>query len=333
VRDLAIDLGTVNTLVWARGRGIVLDEPTVVAVHQRNGSIRSMGNEAYDQIARSSGHLVAHRPIVGGAVTDFHATARLLELVLQRMGVTRFSRARVLICVPSGVTEVERRAVEEAAALAGAGSTYLLEEPLAAAIGAGLPIAEPTGTMLLDVGGGSSQVAVISLGGIVTSAPVRTGGLDLDDAIAAHVRTRYEVAIGERTAEQVKLEIATAYPHRGEAETLVEVTGRELTSGLRQTVTLSAEEVRTAIDASVTVIVGAVLDALGDCPPELAHDVIESGLWLCGGGAQLRGLDARIASEAQVPVRLAEGPQHAVIRGAGQTVEEFDDLRHLLVRA
>jgi rod shape-determining protein MreB len=223
--------------------------------------------------------------------------------------------------------------VEEAAARAGAGATYLMEEPVAAAIGAGLPIAEPTGTMLLDVGGGGAQAAVISLGGIVTCTPVRTGGLDIDDAIAAHVRARHEVAIGERTAELVKIEIASAFPQAGEAEDLVEFTGRELASGLRKNVTVGADEVRAAIDPCVSQIVGAVLDALGNCPPELAHDVLESGLWLCGGGAQLRGLDARIAAEAQVPVHLAEAPRECVIRGAGQTVEEFDDLRHLLVRA
>ena len=324
MRDLAIDLGTATTLVWARGRGIVLREPTVVAVHQRSGQVRAMGTEAYQLIARSSGHLVAHRPIAGGAVTDFHGTARLFELVLQRLGIARFSRSRVLVCVPSGVTEVERRAVEEAASRAGAGATYLMEEPLAAAIGAGLPISEPTGTMLLDVGGGSSQVAMMSLGGIVTSTPARIGGFDMDDAIAAHVRSRYEVAIGERTAEQVKIEIGSAFPRDDGLEPVVEVRGRDLSSGLVRTVTLGGDEVRLAIDPCVVTIVGAVLDALGNCPPELAQDVLDSGLWLCGGGALLRGLDARIAAEAQVPVHLAEHPEEAVIRGAGQTVEEFE---------
>jgi rod shape-determining protein MreB and related proteins len=330
VRDLAIDLGTANTLVWARGQGIVLNEPTVVAVHQRDGRVWAMGNEAYTLIARSSGHLIAHRPIAGGAITDFHATARLLEFVLQRLGVTRFSRSRVLICVPSGVTEVERRALEAAAVQAGAGTTYLMEEPLAAAIGVGLPIAEPAGAMLLDVGGGSSQVAIVSLGGIVTTTPVRTGGFDIDDAIAQHIRNRYDLAIGERTAEQVKLAIGSAYPLT--EELWAEVRGRELATGLPETIALGAEEVRVAIDPCVSVIVGAVLDALGNCPPELVQDVVDSGLWMVGGGALLRGLDARITAETEVPVRVAEHPLEAVVRGAGHTVESFETLRHLLAR-
>ncbi|MGH8907428.1 MAG: rod shape-determining protein [Egibacteraceae bacterium] len=330
MRDIAIDLGTANTLVWARGRGIVLNEPTVVAVHERNGDVRAMGRQAYELISRSGGHLVAHRPLVGGAVTDFNATSRLLGFVLQQLGLTRPSRARVLICVPSGVTEVERRALEEAASQAGIGTTYLLEEPLAAAMGAGLPIDQPTGTMLLDVGGGSSQVAMMSLGGIVTCTPIRTGGFDIDDAIARWVRSRWNVAIGERMAEQTKIEIGSAFPQV--PEPLIEVRGRELACGLPQSVTLSGDEVRVAIDPCVSTIVRAVVDTLGNCPPELAHDVLESGLWLCGGGAQLRGLDARIATETQVPVHRADHPEEAVIRGAGQVIEEFEDLKHLLTR-
>ncbi|MGH8900514.1 MAG: rod shape-determining protein [Egibacteraceae bacterium] len=330
VRDLAIDLGTANTLVWARGRGIVLNEPTVVAMHQRDGQVRAMGREAYALIARSCGHLVSHRPMAGGAVTDFHATARLLELVLQRLGVTRFSRSRVLLCVPSGVTEVERRALEEAAVQAGAGTTYLMEEPLAAAVGAGLPIAEPAGAMLLDVGGGSSQVAIISLGGIVTATPVRTGGFDIDDAIAQHIRARYDLAIGERTAEEVKLAIGSAYPLA--EEPWAEVRGRQLATGLPETIALGAEEVRTAIDPCLCAIVGAVLDALGNCPPELVQDVLDCGLWMVGGGALLRGLDARITAAAEIPVRVAEHPLEAVIRGAGQAMESFETLRHLMAK-
>ncbi|MGH8898399.1 MAG: rod shape-determining protein [Egibacteraceae bacterium] len=330
VRDLAIDLGTANTLVWARGQGIVLNEPTVVAVNQRDSQVRAMGRDAYTLIARSSGHLIAHRPMAGGAVTDFHATARLLELALQRVGVKRFSRSRVLICVPSGVTEVERRALEEAATQGGAGTTYLMEEPLAAAIGAGLPIAEPAGVMLLDVGGGSSQVAIISLGGIVTASPVRTGGFDIDDAIAAHVRTRYDLAIGERAAEHVKLAIGSAYPLT--EEPWVEVRGRKLATGLPETIVLGAEEIRAAIDPCVCAIVGVVLDALGNCPPELAQDVLDSGLWMVGGGALLRGLDARVTAEAEIPVRVAQHPLEAVVRGAGHAVESFEALRHLMAR-
>jgi rod shape-determining protein MreB and related proteins len=328
VRDIAIDLGTANTLVWARGRGIVLNEPTVVAVHQRNSEVQAMGRQAYEFVARSGGYLVPHRPLVGGAVTDFHAASRLIELVLQRLGLTRVSRARVLLCVPSGVTEVERRALKEAASQAGVGSTHLLEEPIAAAIGMGLPIDQPSGTMLLDVGGGSSQVAMISLGGIVTCTPTRMGGFDIDAAITRSMRSQFNMAIGERTAEEVKIEIGSAFPQV--PDSLVEVRGRELEYGLPQCVTLSGDEVRIAIEPCISTIVKAVINALGNCPPELAHDVLESGLWLCGGGAQLRGLDTRISAETNVPVRMAEHPDEAVIRGAGHALEEFDDLKHLM---
>jgi len=329
-RDLAIDLGTANILVWARGQGIVLSEPTVVAINQRDGQVQALGREAYTLIARSSGHLVAHRPLAGGAITDFHVTARLFELLFQRLGMSRFSRSRVLICIPSGVTEVERRALEEAAVRAGAGATYLMEEPLAAAIGAGLPLAEPTGTMLLDIGGGNSQVAMISLGGIVTATPVRTGGFDIDDAITRHVRDRYDLAIGERTAEEVKLALGSAYPLA--EEPWAEVRGRELATGLPRTIALGAEEVRAAIDPCVSTIVGAVLDALGNCPPELAQDVLDSGLWMVGGGALLRGLGARITAEAEISARVADHPLEAVVRGAGHAVESFEALRHLMAR-
>jgi rod shape-determining protein MreB len=330
VRDLAIDLGTANTLVWARGRGIVLNEPTVVAVHQRDGQVQAMGHKAYTLIAQSSGQFIAYRPMADGTVTDFHATARLLELLFQRLGVTRFSRSRVLICVPSGATEVERRALEEAVIQAGVGTTYLMEEPLAAAIGAGLPIAEPAGLMLLDVGGGSCQVAMISLGGIVTTNPIRMGGFAMDDAIAQHIRVRYDLAVGERTAEEVKFAIGSAYPLS--EEPWAEVRGRKLATGLPETIALSAEEVRIAIDPCVSAIVDAVVDTLGNCPPELVQDVLDFGLWMVGGGALLRGLDVRITAEAEIPVRVAERPLEAVIRGAGQAVESFEVLRHLMTR-
>lgn len=331
VRDVAVDLGTANLVVWARERGIVLNEPTIVAIQQPGGEVRAMGHQAYALIARNSDRLVAHRPMAGGAIIDFHAAVRMLELAFQQAGVTRFSRSRVLIGVPSGVTEVERRAVEGAAMRAGAGAVYLIEEPLAAAIGAGLPIQEPIGTMLLDVGGGTSQVAMMSLGGIVTCKPVRTGGFDMDVAIAEEVRQRYAITISERAAEEVKVAIGSAYPLIEEPQ--AEVRGRELATGLPRTVVLGAEEVRAAIDGCVSMICMAVIDALSNCPPELAQDVLSSGLWLVGGGAQLRGLDARIATEAKVPVHLAEHPLEAVARGAGQTVEDLDDLKHLLSRA
>ncbi len=326
-RDLAIDLGTANTLVWSKGRGIVLNEPTVIALNQRNGDILAMGAEAYAMIGRTPGHIVAERPLRGGAITDFETTARLLKLLLQRVGVGRLSRPRVLICVPSAITEVERRAVVEAAEQAGAAQAYLMEEPMAAAIGAGLAVQEPVGNMVIDVGGGTSEVAVISLGGIVACKAVRTGGFDIDASIQAYIRREYAVVIGERTAEELKLAIGSAYPQAHEPK--AEIRGRELATGLPKVVLVGAEEVRGAIDDCVSAIVSAVTDALANCPPELTQDVLEQGMWLVGGGALLRGLDARIAQETQITVNLVEQPLAAVVTGAGTTIEAFDDLRHL----
>ncbi len=326
-RDLAIDLGTANTLVWSKRRGIVLNEPTVIALNQRNGDILAMGTQAYSMIGRTPGHIVAERPLRGGAITDFETTARLLKLVLQRVGVGRLSRPRVLICVPSAITAVERRAVVEAAEQAGAAHAFLMEEPMAAAIGAGLPVQEPLGNMVVDVGGGTSEVAVISLGGIVSCKAVRTGGFDIDASIQSYIRREYAVAIGERTAEELKLAIGSAYPQAHEPK--AEIRGRELATGLPKVVLVGAEEVRTAIDDCVSAIVSAATDALANCPPELTQDVLEQGMWLVGGGALLRGLDARIAQETQIKVNVVDQPLASVVTGAGTTIEAFDDLRHL----
>ena len=329
MRDIAIDLGTASTRVWAKGRGIVLDEPTVVAVHQRGGEARAMGHEAHELIARGSGSFVARRPLVGGAVTDFDATASLLGLVLRRLRVRRPSRLRLVVCIPSGLTDVERRALEQAAAQAGVGATYPISEPLAAAMGAGLAIDQPIGTMVVDAGGGSCKVAMISLGEIVTCALVRSGGLDIDDAIARYVRSTFDMAIGARTAELVKAEIGSASPQAPEPR--VEVSGHALAGGLPRTVTLAGDAIRAVIDPCVSAIVGAVLDVLGSCPPALAQDVVDTGMWLCGGGAKLRGLATRLAAETGLPVHLADRPAEAVIRGAGQVVEQLDDWKHLSV--
>jgi rod shape-determining protein MreB len=329
-RDIAIDLGTANTLVWAKRRGIVLNEPTVIAVNQRNGDVLAMGREAYSMIGRTPGHIIADRPLRGGAITDFETTARLLKLILTRVGVSRWHRTRALVCVPSAITEVERRAVEEAAVQAGAAAAYLMEEPMAAAIGAGLAVNEPVGSMIIDVGGGTSEVAVISLGGVVVCKAVRTGGFDMDAAIQNYIRKEYALAIGERTAEELKIAIGSAYPQADEPK--AEVRGRELATGLPKVVVIGAEEVRGAIDDCVSAIVGAVMDTLADCPPELTQDVLMSGMWLVGGGALLRGLDARIAQEVQVRVNQIAQPLEAVVTGAGQTIEAFDDLKHLFAR-
>ena len=326
-RDLAIDLGTANTLVWIRGRGIVLNEPTVIALNQRNGDVLAMGKEAYSMIGRTPGHIIAERPLRGGAITDFDMTARLLQLLLERVGVRRMSRTRVLICVPSAITEVERRAVKEAAQQAGASQAFLMEEPMAAAIGAELPVQEPLGNMIVDVGGGTSEVAVISLGGVVAVKAVRVGGFDLDAAIQNYVRREYAVAIGERTAEQLKVAIGSAYPQANEPR--AEIRGRELSTGLPKVVLVSAEAVREALDDAVSAIVGAVTDTLSVCPPELTQDVLDRGIWLVGGGALLRGLDARISHETQIAVNVVDQPLEAVVTGAGTTMESFNDLRHL----
>lgn len=326
-RDLAIDLGTANTLVWGRGRGIILREPTVIAVNQRNGDVLAMGTDAYAMIGRTPGHIIADRPLRGGAITDFETTARLIKLLLQRVGVSRFNRPRVLICVPSAITAVERRAVEEAARQAGAAECYLMEEPMAAAIGAGLPIHEPLGNMIIDVGGGTSEVAVISLGGMVTLKAVRVGGFDIDAAVQNFVRREYSVAIGERTAEELKIAIGSAYPQREEPK--AEIRGRELATGLPKEVLVGAEEVREAIDDQISSIVTAVLDTLSDCPPELTQDILGSGMHLVGGGALLRGLDARISQETQVDTHIIDTPLDTVVKGAGVAIENIDQLKHL----
>ena len=326
-RDLAIDLGTANTLVWERGRGITLREPTVIAINQRNGDVLAMGNEAYAMIGRTPGHIVADRPLRGGAITDFETTSRLIKLLLKRAGVSRLNRPRTLICVPSAITEVERRAVEEAALQAGAAAVFLMEQPMAAAIGANLPVEEPVGNLVVDVGGGTSEVAVIALGGVVVVEAVRVGGFDIDAAIQQYVRREYAVAIGERTAEELKVAIGSAYPQLEEPK--AEIRGRELATGLPKLVTVGADEIREAIEDEVNAVVEAVLETLAACPPELTQDVLETGLWLVGGGALLRGLDARIAQETQVRVNVIDAPLETVVTGAGRTVESFNKLKHL----
>jgi rod shape-determining protein MreB and related proteins len=326
-RDLAIDLGTANTLVWERGRGITLREPTVIAINQRNGDVLAMGNEAYAMIGRTPGHIVADRPLRGGAITDFETTSRLIKLLLKRAGVSRLNRPRTLICVPSAITEVERRAVEEAALQAGAAAVYLMEQPMAAAIGARLPVEEPVGNLVVDVGGGTSEVAVIALGGVVVVEAVRVGGFDIDAAIQQYVRREYAVAIGERTAEELKVAIGSAYPQLEEPQ--AEIRGRELATGLPKLITVGSDEIREAIEDQVSAIVEAVLETLSACPPELTQDVLETGLWLVGGGALLRGLDARIAQETQVRVNVIDSPLETVVTGAGRTVESFNKLKHL----
>jgi rod shape-determining protein MreB len=311
--------------VYARGEGIVLNEPSVIALNSQTQEVLAMGQEAWQMIGRTPSYIVAVRPLRQGAITDFEVTQRMIRLLLERVGVSRFNRPRVVICVPSAITTVEKRAVMEAAKRAGAAEAHLLEQPMAGAIGAGLPINEPLGNMVVDIGGGTAEVALISLGGVVALEAVRVGSFDIDAAIQQYVRREYGIAIGERTAEEIKVTIGSAW--RGTDEYAAEVRGRELMSGLPRTVVLSADEVRTAIDEPVSAMVDAVIACLGQAPPELAQDLIGQGIHLVGGGGMLAGLDARLAHETDIPVHLVDAPLECVVLGAGHCIESFDALR------
>ena len=330
-RDLAIDLGTANTLVYARGQGIVLNEPTVIALNSRTQDVLAMGHEAWQMIGRTPSYIVAVRPLRQGAITDFDITQRMIRLLLQRVGVNRFNRPKVVICVPSAITAVERRAVTEAARRAGAADAQLIEQPMAAAIGSGLPIHEPVGNMVVDIGGGTSETALISLGGVVALEAVRLGSFEIDAAIQGFVRREYGIAIGERTAEEIKVAIGSAAPT--DDENRAEVRGRELMSGLPKTVILDPAEVRAAINEPVQTIVDSVVSCLGQAPPELAQDLIHEGITLVGGGAMLRGLDVRLGAAADIPVRLVDAPLECVVLGAGHCIESYDVLKTMFMDA
>lgn len=328
-RDLAIDLGTANTLVYQKQKGILFGEPTVIALNKETGAVLAMGEEAWRMIGRTPGYIVAVRPLRSGAISDFDVTEKLIRLILQRSGVTKFTRPKVLICVPSALTEVERRAVEEAALSAGARTCFLIEEPMAAAIGAGLPIHEPLGNLVVDVGGGTSEVALISMGGIVTNTAVRVGGFDLDAAIQNWVRREYTVAIGERTAERIKIAIGSAFPLAQEEK--AELRGRDLATGLPKTLLITSEEIREAISEPVRSIVTAVVECIGASPPDLVQDVLTYGITLTGGGGMLSGLDMLLSQEAEVPVHVTEQPLEAVVIGAGRCLESFGNLKSVLL--
>jgi len=326
-RDMAVDLGTANTLVYVRGRGIVLSEPSVVAVDSVTGEVHAVGVEAKRMIGRTPGSIQAIRPLKDGVIADFDVTEEMLRHFIQRVHKSRFAHPRVVVCVPSGVTGVEKRAVEEATLSAGARQAYLIEEPMAAAIGAGLPVAEPTGSMVLDVGGGTSEVAVISLGGIVVSASIRVGGDEMDEAVVAHCKQQHKLAIGQQTAEEVKLEIGSACDLVEQLTT--EIRGRDLVSGLPKTVELTSAEIRTALEEPVSQIVAAVKDTLDRTPPELAGDIMDRGITLAGGGALLRGLDQRMRDECQMPCQLTESPLTCVAVGSGRSLEEFEVIHRM----
>ena len=330
-RDMAVDLGTANTLVYVRGRGIVLNEPSVVAINTNTGKIVAVGIEAKRMIGRTPGNIVAVRPLKDGVIADFDVTERMLRYFIQKVHKRRhFAKPRVVVAVPSGITGVEQRAVKEAGYQAGARRVYIIEEPMAAAIGAGLPVYEPTGNMVVDIGGGTTEVAIISLGGIVTSQSVRVGGDELDQAVIAFSKKEYSLMLGERTAEEIKMAIGSAYPTKDE-EPHAEIRGRDLVSGLPKTVVISAEEVRRAIEEPVNTIVDAVKTTLDKCPPELSGDIMDRGIALTGGGALLKNLDERLREETGMPIHLVDNPLDSVVLGTGKCVEDFESLRQVLV--
>jgi rod shape-determining protein MreB len=324
-RDMAIDLGTANTLVYVRGRGIVLSEPSVVAIDTGEGRVHAVGVEAKRMLGRTPGTITAIRPLKDGVIADFEVTEEMLRHFIRSVLSNRFQHPRVIVCVPSGVTGVEKRAVEEACLSAGASQAYLIEEPMAAAIGAGLPVAEPTGSMIVDVGGGTSEVAVISLGGIVVSKSIRVGGDELDEAIVNYCKRTHKLAIGNQTAEEVKLEVGSASKLDQERQT--EIRGRDLLGGLPKTVTLGSEEIREALDEPLGHIVEAVKETLDRTPPELSGDIMDRGITLAGGGALLAGFEQRLRDECQMPCQLAESPLECVAIGSGLSLEEFETIR------
>jgi rod shape-determining protein MreB len=319
---MAVDLGTANTLVYVRGRGIVLSEPSVVAIDQRSGEVHAVGIEAKRMLGRTPGNISAIRPLKDGVIADFDVTEQMLRHFIQKVHQNRWAHPRVVVCVPSGVTGVEKRAVEEATLSAGARSAFLIEEPMAAAIGAGLPVAEPTGNMVVDVGGGTTEVAVISLGGIVCAQSIRVGGDELDEAIIGWVKREYKLMIGNQTAEEVKLEIGSAYPLREEVQ--AEIRGRDMITGLPKTVVLSSEDVREALEEPLMQIIDAVKATLDKTPPELASDIMDRGIMLAGGGSLLQGMDERLRRETEMPIHIAESPLTCVAVGSGRSLEEFE---------
>ena len=328
-RDMAVDLGTANTLVYVRGRGIVLNEPSVVAINTRTNQPLAVGADAKRMIGRTPSHIQAIRPLRDGVIADFAITEKMLRYFIQKVQQRRWQKPRIVICVPSGITQVEQRAVEESAIQAGARAAFIIEEPMAAAIGSGMPVHEPTGNMVVDIGGGTTEVAVISLGGIVTSESVRIGGDELDESIINYVKKEYNLALGERTAEEIKIAIGSAFPL--EDEPRAEIRGRDLVTGLPKTIIVTTEEIREALEEPVAAIVDAVKITLDRTPPELAADIMEQGIVLTGGGALLKGLDRRLGHETGMPLLISDSPLHCVAIGSGQCLEEFEALKQVLI--
>jgi len=333
-RDLGIDLGTANTLVYSKGKGIIIREPSVVALRENKEGVLAVGDEAKKMIGRTPGNIIAVRPMKNGVIADFDVTETMIRYFITKAHRrTKLVRPRVIICVPSGVTEVEKRAVLDATTNAGAREAYLIEETMAAAIGAGLPVHEPTGNMVVDIGGGTTEVAVISLGGIVSSRSIRIGGDDMDQSITHYIKKKYKLMIGERTAEEIKIDVGSAILEENWKENKKEIRGRDLVTGLPKTLTISPDEINEALEEPITAIVDAVKYTLEQTPPELSADVMDRGIVLTGGGALLSGLDNLIIGETEMPVHLAEDPLDCVVKGTGIALEEIKTLKNILVAA
>lgn len=331
-QDIGIDLGTANTLVYVRGRGIVINEPSVVAVNQRTGQILAIGREAKKMVGKTPGHIVATRPLVDGVVSDFEVTQQMLRYFINRVNRDRFAflrRPLVLIGIPSGVTEVEKRAVIEAGLNAGARQVFLIDEPMAAAIGARLPVTDAAGNMVVDIGGGTTEIAVISLGGVVLSRSLRVAGDEMNEDIVRYSRDEFNILIGERTAEDVKIAIGSAYPQR--ERLTYAIRGRDLVSGLPKEVVANDEHIREALSRSIRIIVNNIKTIVEETPPELLADIMQRGIILAGGGSLIRGMDKLIANQTGMPVRMMEDPLTAVVRGTGIVLDDMDRLKDVLI--
>ncbi|MBX4187710.1 MAG: rod shape-determining protein [Candidatus Doudnabacteria bacterium] len=331
-QDIGIDLGTANTLVYVKSKGIVINEPSVVAINQKTKQILAIGEEAKRMVGRTPAHIVAHRPLVDGVISDFEITEQMLKYFIEKANPTSFgflSRPRVVVGIPSGVTEVEKRAVQDATLNAGARLAFLIEEPMAAAIGARLPIQDAAGSFIVDVGGGTAEIAVISLGGIVISKSIRVAGDEMNANIVQFARDEFNLLLGERSAEDVKIKIGSAYPTKEKLKT--QIRGRDLLSGLPKEITVSEDQIRYALQRSVRIIVNNIKTAVEETPPELISDIMERGITLAGGGALLRGFDQLIAEETQMPVTIADDPLTAVVRGTGIVLEDLESLKEVLV--
>jgi len=326
-KDMGIDLGTANTLVYVKGKGIVLREPSVVAFNTNTNKPLAVGAEAKKMIGRTPGNIIAVRPLKDGVIADFDVTQTMLRQFIEKSASkSAFTSPRIIVCFPSGVTEVERRAILEATKQAGARDVILMEEPMAAAIGAGLPVDEPTGSMIVDIGGGTTEVAVVSLGGIVVAKSLRVGGDEMDQAIVAYIKREYNLMIGERTSESIKMTIGSAYKIEGSEEAFMDVKGRDLVTGLPKVVSVSETQIREALHETVSDIIDAIKSTLEKTPPELSADIMDKGIMLAGGGALLKGLGELIAHETHMPVAIADAPLDCVVLGAGKALDNFDKI-------